>query len=317
MAALLVVCGPTAVGKTLVGARLAELLKGEVISADSMQVYRGLDIGTDKPPPELRARAPHHMLDVVELSEIYSAARYEREAGAIIDRLLSENKPPMVVGGSGLYIRILLRGIFPAPPASASVRTRLKKEAEERGIVSLFERLKTVDRNYARVAAPNDLRRIVRALEVFELTGIPFSEWHQRHKTLQQPRNAFMLGLTRPRENLYRRIEQRVDDMFGRGLVDETRGLIGKGYADCLRRIRPLGYVEAMDYLEGRLGLEEAIDLVKRNSRRYAKRQLTWFRKEEVTWVEIGQDEDIEQIIPKVTPLLPPQFHGDRTQLDS
>jgi tRNA dimethylallyltransferase len=306
MAALLVVCGPTAVGKTLVGARLAELLKGEVISADSMQVYRGLDIGTDKPPPELRARAPHHMLDVVELSEIYSAARYEREAGAIIDRLLSENKLPMVVGGSGLYIRILLRGIFPAPPASASVRTRLKKEAEERGIVSLFERLKTVDRNYARVAAPNDLRRIVRALEVFELTGIPFSEWHQRHKTLQQPRNAFMLGLTRPRENLYRRIEQRVDDMFGRGLVDETRGLIGKGYADCLRRIRPLGYVEAMDYLEGRLGLEEAIDLVKRNSRRYAKRQLTWFRKEEVTWVEIGQDEDIEQIIPKVTPLLPP-----------
>jgi tRNA dimethylallyltransferase len=317
MTALLVVCGPTAVGKTLVGARLAELLKGEVISADSMQVYRGLDIGTDKPPPEVRARAPHHMLDVVELSETYSAARYEREAGAIIDRLLSENKLPVVVGGSGLYIRILLKGIFPAPPASSSVRTRLKKEAEERGIASLYERLKIVDPVYARIAAPNDLRRIARALEVFELTGIPFSEWHQRHETLQRPRNAFMLGLIRPREDLYRRIEQRVDEMFESGLVDETRSLIGKGYADCLRRIRPLGYIEAMHYLDGRLRLEEAIELVKRNSRRYAKRQLTWFRKEEVSWVEIGRDESIEQIIQKVTPLLSRSFTRTRTHPDS
>jgi tRNA dimethylallyltransferase len=305
MPELLVVCGPTAVGKTEVGARLAELLHGEVVSADSMQIYRGLDIGTDKPFPELRSRVPHYMVDIADLSETYSAARYEREAGAIIDRLLSEGKLPVVVGGSGLYIRILLQGIFPAPPASASVRNRLKREAEERGIEALYERLRTIDPDYARVAAPNDLRRTVRALEVFELTGVPFSEWHQRHKAARKPRDAFMLGLVRPREELYRRIEQRVDEMFTRGLVDETRRLIEGGYAESLRRIRPLGYIEVMEYLDGRLSLDEAIELTKRNSRRYAKRQLTWFRKEDVKWIEIERKDDLEVIMKKIAAVLP------------
>jgi tRNA dimethylallyltransferase len=302
---LLVVCGPTAVGKSVVGARMAELFNGEVISADSMQVYRQLDIGTDKPSPELRTRVPHHMVDVADLSESYSAAGYEREAGAVINRLLSENKLPVVVGGSGLYIRILLKGIFPAPPASASIRTRLKQEAEERGLDLLYQRLKIVDPDYARVAAPNDLRRIVRALEVFELTGVQFSEWHQRHRSVQQPRDAFMLGLLRPREELYRRIEERVDRMFERGLVEEVHRLLEQGYSDSLRRIRALGYVEVTDYLEGRTSLEEAIDLTKRNSRRYAKRQITWFRKENVTWINIGRDDDLETIIRRSISLLP------------
>ncbi|RJP15628.1 MAG: tRNA (adenosine(37)-N6)-dimethylallyltransferase MiaA [Candidatus Abyssobacteria bacterium SURF_5] len=310
---LLVVCGPTAAGKTLIGARLAELLNGEVISADSMQVYRELDIGADKPPPDLRARVPHHMVDVVSISEPYSAARYEREAGAIVDRLLAENKLPVVVGGSGLYIRILLKGIFPAPPASASVRTRLKREAEERGVAILYERLQSVDAEYAHVAAPTDLRRIVRALEVFELTGLPFSEWHHRHKAVQQPRDAFMLGLSRPRQDLYRRIEKRIDEMIERGLVAEVSRLLEQGYGESLRRLRPLGYVELIDYLENRASLEEAIDLIKRNSRRYAKRQMTWFRKENVVWVEIDPNDDLNKIIEKAIPLLPEAFRRSGT----
>jgi tRNA dimethylallyltransferase len=305
MTELLVLCGPTAVGKSMVGALLAEWLDGEVISADSMQVYRGLDIGTDKVPPELRGRAPHHMIDIVEPAEGFSAARYEREASEIIDRLIAESKLPIVVGGSGLYIRVLIQGIFPAPPASSSIRNRLKREAEERGVHVLHERLASVDPGYARVAAPTDLRRIVRALEVFELTGSPFSAWHERHRAARKPREAFMVGLTRPREDLYRRIDGRVDQMFEGGLVQEVQALCERGHANALKNLRALGYIEVVDYLEGRLSLDEAIRLTKRNSRRYAKRQMTWFRKEEVHWVELEPDDDAERAARKVLSALP------------
>lgn len=308
MPELLVICGPTAAGKSSVGALLAEALGGEIISADSMQIYRGLDIGTDKAPAELRRRVPHHMIDIVEPTEGYSAARYEREAGEVVDRLLAEDRVPVVVGGSGLYIRILINGIFPSPPASASIRKRLKREAEERGVRALYERLVGVDPAYTRVAAPTDLRRIMRALEVFELTGSPFSAWHERHRAERRPRDAFMVGLARSREDLYHRIDRRVDEMFARGLVDEVRELCEKGHADDLKHLRPLGYMEVMDYLEGCCELDEAIRLVKRNSRRYAKRQMTWFRKENVKWVELGPADEAPEAVEKIIPLLPEDF---------
>jgi tRNA dimethylallyltransferase len=305
MSDTLVICGPTASGKSMVGVLLAERLGGEIVSADSMQIYRGLDIGTDKAPPELRARIPHHMIDIVDPGEEYSAARYERKAGAIVDRLMAAGKLPIVVGGSGLYIRILINGIFPSPPASASVRKRLKEEAERDGISALYERLQAVDSAYAQTAAPNDLRRIVRALEVFELTGSPFSAWHRKHRTEREPRSAHMIGLARSRECLCARIERRVDEMFAQGLVDEVRRLCANGYADALRHLRPLGYVEAMDYIEGRIDLEAAADLIKRNSRRYAKRQMTWFRKEPVHWVDLDAIDEVSEAVERILPLLP------------
>ncbi|RJP68202.1 MAG: tRNA (adenosine(37)-N6)-dimethylallyltransferase MiaA [Candidatus Abyssobacteria bacterium SURF_17] len=304
----LVVCGPTASGKSNVAVLLAEALGGEIISADSMQIYRGLDIGTDKPSAELRKRVPHHMIDVVEPQEGYSAARYEREAVAVVDRLLGRGKIPIVVGGSGLYIRVLINGIFPAPPASVRARNRLRQEAEEKGVRTLYERLAAVDPDYARVAAATDLRRIVRALEVFELTGSPFSAWHRRHREERPPRDAFLVGLRRSREDLYRRIDTRVDEMFSRGLVDEVRHLCERGYADALKHLRPLGYIEVIDYLEGRADLEEAVRLVKRNSRRYAKRQQTWFRKEAVRWVDLDPADEGERARNKIIQILPGRF---------
>ena len=306
MPRLLVICGPTASGKSSVGALLAERLGGEVVSADSMQVYRGLDIGTDKAPPELRNRAPHHMIDIVDPGESYSAARYEREAGAIVDRLIEEGKVPVVVGGSGLYIRILINGIFPSPPASTSIRKKLKLEAERDGVEALYKRLRRLDPTYAGVAAPTDLRRIVRALEVFELTGSPFSKWHEKYKKEASPRDALVVGLQRTRENLYERIDSRVDEMFARGLVDEVRLLCEQGHAGALRRLRPLGYVEALAHIEGAIELDEALRLTKQNSRRYAKRQMTWFKKEVISWVELDPTDEAHDAAEKITPLLPP-----------
>ncbi|MBI5117481.1 tRNA (adenosine(37)-N6)-dimethylallyltransferase MiaA [Candidatus Poribacteria bacterium] len=310
MSELLVICGPTAVGKSSVGVEVAEKLCGEIVSADSMQVYRGLDIGTDKPSAELRNRVPHHMIDVVEPEEGYSAARYEREAGEIITRLLAENKIPVVVGGSGLYIRILINGIFPAPPASASIRKRLKEESREHGVNTLYERLKAVDPAYARVAAPTDLRRIVRALEVFELTGAPFSGWHGRHRTERKTRDSFMVGLMRSREDLYARIDRRVEEMFARGLVDEVRRLCEQGHGRALLHLRPLGYIEALDCLDGRINVEEAMRLTKRNSRHYAKRQMTWFRKEAVRWIDLEPADEAKQTLSKIVATLPESFRG-------
>jgi tRNA dimethylallyltransferase len=308
MPEFLVICGPTASGKSEVGVLLAEALDGEIVSADSMQIYHGLDIGTDKVSLELQQRVPHHMLDIAEPREGYSAARYEREAIAIIEELRARKKVPIVVGGTGLYIRVLINGIFPSPPASSSIRTRLKEEAKHDGIEVLFERLQAIDPAYARVISRNDLRRIVRALEVYELTGSPFSSWHERHRSEQQPRDAFIVGLTRPREELYRRIDTRVDEMFERGLVDEVKNLCDRGYADALRHLRPLGYKEILDYLDGACTLEETITLTKRNSRRYAKRQMTWFRKEDVHWLELAAADTPADAVEKILPLLPADF---------
>ncbi len=308
MPKFLVICGPTASGKSGAGALLAEILCGEVVSADSMQVYRGLDIGTDKAPMELRRRVPHHMIDVVEPGEGYSAARYEREAGATLDRLIERGKLPIVVGGSGLYIKILINGIFPSPPASAAIRKRLKEEAGHKGVAALYERLLAVDPAYASTAAPTDLRRIVRALEVFELTGSPFSAWHEKHRAEGKPRDALMVGLMRPRETLYRRIDDRVDEMFARGLVDEVRQLCERGYGDALKHLRPLGYMEVIDCLEDRIDLAEAVRLTKRNSRRFAKRQMTWFRKENVNWIELTATDEARETADKIMSLLPETF---------
>ena len=310
MPKILIICGPTASGKTSAGALLAERLNGEVVSADSMQVYRGLDIGTDKAPPELRERVPHHMIDVADPNEVFSAARYECEAGAIIDGLINEGKLPIVVGGSGLYIKVLINGIFPSPPASAPIRERLKEEAALNGTEALHEKLRSVDPEYALVAAPSDLRRIMRALEVFELTGTPFSDWHERHKAEREPREALVVGLMRPREDLYERIDRRVDEMFARGLPDETRRLCEAGHRTALRRLRPLGYMEALDYMEGAIDLAEAVRLTKQNSRRYAKRQMTWFRKEGVTWADLSPSDDAEKTAEKIIPLLPDDLRG-------
>lgn len=284
-----VVVGPTAVGKTQVALELAEALGAEIINADSLQLYRELDIGTAKPTAAERARVPHHLLDVVAPDEPYDAARYAREAREAVQALIRREVPPLVVGGTGLYIKALLHGLFFQGEEVPRVRSRLLKELSEQGLPALYARLQKVDPETARKLAPGDRYRILRALEVWEATGRSISELHAAHAFKEEPFETLKLGLNLPREELYRRINTRVEAMLAQGWLDEVRGLLER-YAPELKPLKSLGYRHLIAVLQGRLTLEEAVLLIKRDTRRYAKRQLTWFRADpEVLWFHPGQ----------------------------
>ncbi len=278
MTSLVVVVGPTASGKTALAIELAERLQTEIISADSMQFYRGMEIGTGAPTPEQLARVRHHFVAFLDPSEDFSAGAFEQQAREIVAELNARGKIAVAVGGSGLYISALIDGLFPGPGKDESIRRRLQDQAEEGGVPDLYARLRQVDPGYAEIINPNDLRRIVRALEVFEITGTPLSVLHREHRDSIIPLDAVQVALDYPREELYARIDARVDRMIEEGLLDEVRSLVDGGYADALERLRSLGYREMMNHLRGESSLEEAVELMKRNTRRYAKRQFTWFR---------------------------------------
>ncbi|NOZ26254.1 MAG: tRNA (adenosine(37)-N6)-dimethylallyltransferase MiaA [Nitrospirae bacterium] len=281
---VLVITGPTGVGKTGFSLILAEKLDTEIISADSMQVYRGMDIGTAKPSPEERARVKHHMIDVVDPSETYSAGRYIRAVTPLIESLHGRRKIPVVIGGTGLYIRTLTQGLFTAPEADPELRSALL-EIEGRAPGRLYRELERIDPVKAASVAPSDKRRIVRALEVSLKAGRPVSEL-QRELTEPLPYRFVKIGLTRERKELYRLIEERVEEMFARGLVEEVERLLGMNPSET--PLQAIGYKEVVEYLKGGRGLEETKQLVKRATRRYAKRQFTWFRKEAgIRWVDI------------------------------
>jgi tRNA dimethylallyltransferase len=285
---VLIIAGPTAVGKTDASVLLARERGAEIVSADSMQIYRGMDIGTAKPTKEQRALVYHHMIDIVDPAQPYSVGDYYRDARAVIDGILSSGGVPMVVGGTGLYIRALMRGLFHGPPADIELRERLLQKEAEEGEGSLYSDLARLDPEAALKIHPNDLRRTVRALEVYYLRDRKISEIQREHAFKDKPYRFRLLFIVRGRSELYPRIEQRVDRMITDGLEDEVKGLMEKGYGEDLISMQGLGYKHFIDFFRGRTSREEAIALLKRDTKRYAKRQFTWFRREpEAVWVDV------------------------------
>ncbi len=285
--------GPTAVGKTEVALALGRREDLEVVAVDSMQVYRGMDIGTAKPTPRQRAEVPHHMIDVLEPGERCNVARFCGMARRAMRGIRQRGRRPLLVGGSPMYLKGLLWGLMPAPPRDPQVRERLRRRSEREGSGALHRRLERLDPEAAQRIHPNDVQRLVRALEVCELTGAPISEKQDQFDGEPQI-DHIMLGLRRPRPELYRRINRRVDRMMEAGLVEEVRFL--------RHRLGPqasqaLGYKQLVRYLEGEISLEEAVRLIKRDTRRYARHQLTWFRHfPELRWVEAGGEESASEL---------------------
>jgi len=282
---IVVLAGPTGIGKTSLSLEIAERFNGAIVGADSMQVYRYMDIGTAKPDAREQGQAPHYMIDVADPDEPFDAAAYARMARAGIDQILDQGRLPMVVGGTGFYIKALLHGLFPAKPADAAVRGRLHKEAAEKGIHQLYDRLRQTDPAAAERIHPNDTYRVIRALEVCELTGRPMSAYQAAHGFSEQPFAALKFCLYMEREALYERINRRVAAMVAAGLLEEVKSLLERGFSPDLKPMQSLGYRHMLDYLSGQLDWPEAVDQLKKDTRRYAKRQLTWFRKDpEMIW---------------------------------
>lgn len=291
MVPLLVITGPTAVGKSQVALQVALRLGGEIVSADSVQVYRGLDIGTAKASLAERALVTHHLLDIAEPHENYTVADFQREAREAIDRIASRGRLPILAGGTGLYIRALLRGFaFSEAGGNEALRRKLFEEAQLYGPELLHKRLAEVDPQAASGIHPHDLRRLLRALEVYAQSCRPISGQKQS-TTGVSGYDVLMFVLNRPREELYLRIEQRVETMLAEGLVEEVRGLLGGGVPAGCKAMQSLGYRQIVACLQGALTLPAAVELIKRDTRRYAKRQLTWFRSEpEASWIDLAKD---------------------------
>lgn len=298
---LVAIVGPTAVGKSEVAIEIAQKVGSEIISADSMQIYRYMDIGTAKPTPEERKLITHHMIDIVYPDEEFSAADFQKMAKSCMKSIYKNDKIPLVVGGTGFYINALCYNYTFSPAGKdESLRERFKKEAEEKGINYLYDKLVKIDPEAAAKIHPNNLRRIIRALEVCETTGKPFSYYVKMTKVGKSSYDLLIFGLTMPRDELYRRINKRVVSMIEKGFVDEVEKLLEMGYDKNLKSMQGLGYRQIIQYLEERVTLDETIDLIARDTRRYAKRQYTWFlRDQNIIWLDI-LEEGKEKIAAKI-----------------
>lgn len=282
---LIVICGPTAVGKTTAGIAVARAVGGEIVSADSMQVYRFMDIGTAKPTAAEQRAARHHLIDVVDPDEPFDAAAYANLGRRALEGLLRRSKTPVVVGGTGLYVKALLYGLFRSHAADPAVRARLRREAEAGGAAALHARLAQCDPQTAARLHPNDSVRILRALEVFEATGRPISALQHEHRFADAPFCALKIGLTLDRTALYRRIDRRVEDMLAAGLENEVRSLLDRGYGPELKPMQSIGYSHMVALIAGAVSRAECIRTLQRDTRRFAKRQLTWFRADpDIRW---------------------------------
>ena len=287
MKKIISICGPTGIGKTSFAISLAQKFNGEIIGADSMQIYKELDIGTAKPDAEELAAATHHLVDFLDPAEDYDAGRYVTDADGVIDTLVDAGKLPIVAGGTGLYIRALIHGLFRAKPADSTMLSALEKEWEEKGGETLHKELEACDPVSAARIHPNDGFRVIRALEVFRTTGKPISEKQEDHGFAEERYQSLTFGLTMDRDRLYDRINRRVDIMMDQGLLNEVVQLKEKGYSLDLKAMQCIGYRHMGMYLKGEVDLDEAVRLLKRDTRRYAKRQFTWFRKEPgLIWIE-------------------------------
>ena len=302
---LVVLAGPTAIGKSRIAIEVAQALGTEILTADSTQVYRGMNIGTDTPSEEERQGVPHRLIDLVEPDESFNVGEFRRQALPEISRLYEKGCLPLVVGGTGLYVRALLHGLWPGPPSDHALRGQLEEEARTRGGESMYQELGRVDPVTARRLHPRDTVKVLRALEVYRQTGAPLSKAHEKHGKGATPFRALVLGLTMERAALYQRIDQRVDVELAKGLVEETRTLLAKGYSRGLVSMKSLGYRQMAGYLEGEYSFAEAVRRLKRDTRHFAKRQMTWFRKEPgLAWVEVHADESVQSVSRRVLALI-------------
>ncbi len=301
---VILILGPTCSGKTKVGIELAEKLRTEIISADSRQIYKYLDIGTAKPPIEGLAKVKHHFVDTLELNGTYNVSKFEHDALQVIADIHAKNKVPIVVGGSGLYIKALVDGIFDTVDVDEEYREELHSLRKKYGNEYLYNKLNKVDSEIARNMLPQNWKRVMRALEVYHISGEPISELQKKHK--RELNVSFLqFGLLWERKVLYKNIDARVDQMIRSGLLGELENILQRGNARNLNALNTVGYKELISYFDREITLEKAIELIKRNTRRYAKRQLTWFRKDKrIKWFEVENYNDLGKIVENVIGIL-------------
>jgi len=297
---VIVIVGPTCSGKTKVGISLAQKLHTEIISADSRQIYKKLTIGTAKPTQDELRTIKHHFIDFLDPDEDYNVSRFETDSLKVIDELISQGKIPIVVGGSGLYIKALTEGIFNSVDTDDEYREELKEKHEKFGDEYLYEELKKVDPQSASGMISQNWKRVMRALEVFHLTGEPIWKMQENYER-KVDYNFILFGLNWDRKILYTNIEKRVNEMIANGLVDEVKNILSLGYSKNINSLNTVGYKEIISYLNNEISLDRAIELIKRNTRRYAKRQMTWFRKtENIYWLTCDENTFPEQLISQI-----------------
>ncbi|MDR3666378.1 MAG: tRNA (adenosine(37)-N6)-dimethylallyltransferase MiaA [Ignavibacteriaceae bacterium] len=297
---VIVLAGPTCSGKTTLGVLLADKLNSEIISADSRQFYKYLDLGTAKPGEEILKKVKHHFINVLEPDEYFNVSLFEKQALNIVEGLLGKDKIPIVVGGSGLYIKALTEGIFDEADINEEIRSELMLIKERAGIEGLYKELEKVDAESAAKMLPQNWKRVLRALEVFYTTGQPIWKFHEKQER-EVDIDFKMYGLNWEREVLYKNIEARVDDMITNGLIEEIKYILDKGYSKTLNSLNTVGYKEIISYLDGEISQDTAVDLIKRNTRRYAKRQMTWFRKVEgMHWFDVASFGDLDNICEEI-----------------
>ncbi len=305
---LLCIVGPTASGKTLVALDVAKSLDGEIISADSRQVYKYLDVGTAKPSIEQRRQVRHYFVDELDPSEDFNAGEFGKRGRDIVEDIFRRKKVPLVVGGSGLYVQSLIDGFFEGPPRDGEIRERLYRQLEEAGVEALLQKLKTVDPASANKMLPSNTRRIIRALEVYEITGSPISALQEQKAEITF--TPLLVGLSWDRKLLYARINERVDSMLQAGLIEEVRKLKNMGYTERLNSLQTVGYQEAFRYLRGEIDYDTMVELIKRNSRRFAKRQLTWFRRDKrIHWIAVKREMDFPTVAKSIVKMYKSSSH--------
>lgn len=288
---LLVVTGPTASGKSALAIRLASKFGSEIISADSMQVYRGFDIGTAKPGREELSKVPHHLIDVADPTENYSAGRFREEAAAAVERIHGSGRSVIVAGGTVLYLKVLLEGLIDAPPSDPRLRAELSREWDAGGGPGLFSELMALDPVLAARLHPNDRARIIRGIEVGRTAGVPLSALQSAHVFSERPYRWEMIGMEVPRDLLYEKINERVDQMMAAGWLEEVRSLLDRGVPPDAPPFKSIGYAELVRHLTGDAPLDCTVDDIKKATRNFAKRQLTWMRKMNIRWIRPGETE--------------------------
>lgn len=298
---LVVIVGPTAIGKSHIALHVARSLGTEILTADSTQVYRGMNIGTDKPTSFEQSVIRHRLIDLVDPSEPFNAGAFRTHAMKEIDRLYRQGFLPLMVGGTGLYVRVLIRGMWAGPPVDWTLRNQLDEERQTLGMDHLYRELCEIDPDSARCLHPHDQVKVLRALEVYRQVGVPLSELHRRHGFKEHPFRTLLIGLSMDRSTLYRRIEDRVEVELAKGLVQETQQLLQAGYSRDLTSMKSLGYRQMAGYLMGEYAFEEAVRRLKRDTRHFAKRQMTWFRKEPgIEWVHMDNEESSSSVAERI-----------------
>jgi len=297
---IVIICGPTAAGKTSAAIKIAEEFKGEVISADSMQIYKYMDIGTAKPTLKEQMAIKHHMIDIVEPNEHFDAAKFSDLSHDIISKLNKKGKLPVVAGGTGLYIKALIYGLFQSEKVFPGIKKRLQDEALIYGTPLLHKRLKKIDPETAEKLHQNDASRVIRAIEIFEGTGKRISEQQRKHGFAEKQFRVLSIGLTMERAKLYNKINRRVDQMIELGFIKEIKSLLSMGFTENIQAMQSIGYRHLIDFLKKKSSWEETLETLKRDTRRYAKRQLTWFRANpEIKWLEPERLEDMPELVEK------------------